>query len=169
MSLTVQDLIQIYDLQPHPEGGFFKETYVSSHAVDVKANEFSAGGTRWSSTHIFYLLPGGSRSKIHRLTLGDEMWHFYLGGPLTVAEMSPDGQVKETILGQDVKAGHATTTLVPVGNWFGAYANEGTEFALVGCTVTPGFDFKDFEFGSRGDLLAKYPHAREIILWLTDE
>ena len=158
--LSYSEIIQLYDMQPHPEGGFFKETYRSLGEADTSR------GKRSFSTAIYYLLPAGAQSRLHRIA-SDEMWHFYLGGPMTLIEIAPTGELKKTVLGHDLKAGELAQAVVPAGSWFGAYANEETEYAFVGCTVAPGFDFRDFEMGNRDNLLALYPHAREAILKLT--
>lgn len=159
--INVDELVSTYDLEPHPEGGFYKETY---RAAKVIANEAlpSHAGARNYSTGIYYLLPAGSHSKLHRIQ-SDEMWHFYLGDPMTIVQISPEGAVETVLLGHDVQAGHKVQHVVPAGYWFGAYPNEGSEYAFVGCTVAPGFDFADFEFGHRDEMLQQYPHAQDII------
>ena len=136
----VQELIQAHHLLPHPEGGFFKETYRS---------EFSTG--------IFYLLSKGHKSSFHRIK-SDEMWHFYAGDSLTVVELTQEGALKETRLDKN-----NVQYVVPAGVWFGAYLENGSDFALVGCTVAPAFHYEDFELAQKDEFLATYPqHARMI-------
>lgn len=136
----IKDLIETHGLLPHPEGGFYKETYRS---------EFSTG--------IFYLLSSGHKSSLHRIK-SDEMWHFYSGDALIVAEITENGEVKETRLDKD-----NVQYVVPAGVWFGAYLPDGAEFAFVGCTVAPAFHFSDFEMGDKALLIKEYPKAQPII------
>ena len=133
-------LIQKLNLLPHPEGGYYRETYRSQ-----------------DSTGIFYLLRKGEKSSLHRIK-SDEMWHFYAGDSLMVVELLEDGAVQETLLSSD-RFQH----VVPANRWFGAYLPEGSEFALVGCTVAPAFRFEDFELAKKDVLLASHPSARDII------
>ena len=156
---TVQQLIELYNLQPHPEGGFYAESYRAASSVEAEH------GKRSASTVIYFLITPGSVSRLHRLAHTDEGWHFYLGSPMTVLEISPDGELRKTILGSDVLAGQSVQHVVPKGQWFGSYPNENTEgsYSFVGCTVAPGFEFADFELASRAKLTAEFPqHAKEI-------
>jgi len=139
ISSEVKDLIDVYGLQPHPEGGYFVETYRSDKIVDTE------NGPRASSTAIKFLVTRGSVSRIHRIE-SDELWHFYSGGPLVVVELDEEeeGQVRTTILGPDDEQQYT----VKAGVWFGSFPAMGTEWSLVGCTVSPGFDFEDFEVRS---------------------
>ncbi|MBI2974578.1 MAG: cupin domain-containing protein, partial [Deltaproteobacteria bacterium] len=152
--ITVAELVKLYGLQPHPEGGYFKETYRSSESIPGGVLP-KRGNDRNFSTGIYFLLPEGSVSKLHRIK-SDEMWHFYLGGPLTIAQITPSGKIEQAILGQDVKSGQKVQYVVPSGYWFGAYPNAGSKFSFVGCTVAPGFDFADFEMGNKAGLLKEY-------------
>jgi predicted cupin superfamily sugar epimerase len=162
MAATAEDLIQLYDMRPHPEGGFYTETYKAIGKITASTEQHKYKGERCFSTGIYYLLPAGSRSKLHRIA-SDEMWHFYLGGSMTIVELTPAGEVKETILGPNVHAGQKVQYVVPAGNWFGGFPNEGTGYSFVGCTVSPGFDFEDFEFGDKSKLLAQYPQNKTIL------
>lgn len=121
---------------------------------------------------IYFLVTPGRCSRLHRIK-SDEVWHFYLGGPLTVVELLEDGQVRKTVLGQNILEGnHVLQHVVRRDTWFGCYNDDNTEFSLVGCTVAPGFDFKDFELASRQVLLSnpKYQskEAQDIITLLTE-
>ena len=142
----IERLIARFSLKPHPEGGFFAESYRAKESIPRSALPSRFKGDRAFSTAIYFLLPKGTRSKLHRIQ-ADELWHFYAGGPLIVTEKSPDGAVKRTTLGPRVEEGHVFQHAVPAGTWFGAEPAPGTEYALVGCTVAPGFDFADFELG----------------------
>lgn len=95
------------------------------------------------------------------------MWHFYAGEPLEIIEILPDGKLKTTILGNDLKIGQTLTYVVPAGHWFGSRVAEGSTFSLVGCTVSPGFDFADFEMPDQACFLEAFPQHREIILEMT--
>ncbi|PRW57882.1 cupin family [Chlorella sorokiniana] len=145
----VKELIQRLQLEPHPEGGFYRETFRDAHQVDGRA----------ASTAILYLLPAGAKSKLHRLD-ASECWHAYLGGPITIVELDPSTQgARTTQLGSDLSAGQQLQHVVPPHTWFGAAPAEGTAWALVGCTVAPGFEFQHFEFGDREQLLQQFPQA----------
>ena len=135
--ITVEQLVSKFNLQPHPEGGFYAETYRGESNVEASY------GTRSSSTAIYFLITPGSVSRLHRIR-ADEVWHFYLGGPMTVVEISEEGVLKETILGPNVLKNEVVQYTVKANTWFGSFPNDGTEFSFVGCTVAPGFDFQDF-------------------------
>lgn len=158
MNMSPADIIELLDLKPHPEGGYFRESY----RAEGNVVEFE----RSYSTAIYYLLEGNACSKFHRIS-SDELWHFYTGDPLVIVEMESKGIVRETTLGPDLKREQSFQHVVPARSWFGAYLPEGSEYALVGCTVAPGFDFADFEMGDREELLKQYPHAKSIIERLT--
>jgi predicted cupin superfamily sugar epimerase len=160
MKETAEELIRAYALQEHPEGGFFRESYRAGEKIST------ASGERALSTAIYFLLKEGQVSRLHRIK-SDEVWHFYSGGPLTVARIRADGAVEETLLGPDLAAGQQVQHVVPAGCWFGAYPAPGAGFSFVGCTVAPGFDFDDFELGGRGELLKEFPQAAGLIKKLT--
>lgn len=141
-------------MKPHPEGGCYQETYRAAGKI--------AGLDRNFSTAIYYLLPRGARSRLHRLKW-DELFHFYLGDPLILVKIFPDGKVEKLRLGHDVLSGCALQHVIPAGTWFGAYPDDGSEYCLIGCTVAPGFDFADFEVGEREALLELFPQARPVI------
>jgi predicted cupin superfamily sugar epimerase len=152
----MEALISEYQLQPHPEGGYYRETYRSAATIP---------GTRRSlSTAIYYLLPQGQRSLLHRIG-ADEVWHFYQGDPLLVVELQPGTEAKVTRLGR--ARGELLQHVVPAGTWFGALPASGSVFSLVGCTVSPGFEFSDFELGRRDALQLQFPRASGLIEQLT--
>ena len=146
---TAQDWIESLRLTKHPEGGYYRETYRSQATV----------GERAVSTAIYFLLPAGEVSALHRIK-SDELWHFYAGNPLAIHVIATDGRYSAIVLSAD-----NPQAVVPAGNWFGATVETG--YALVGCTVAPGFDFRDFEMAERTALLAAYPHHRQVIERLT--
>ena len=161
--MTADDVIRLLDLQPHPvEGGFFRETYRSPQPVTVPAH----GGPRSVSTAIYYLLKPGHVSELHVLP-GDEVFHFYSGAPVRMLQLWPDGSGKEVTLGSDIAAGQVPQLVVPAGVWQGTRLVGGLGFALLGCTVAPGFDYADYRGGSRAELTAKWPAFAEEIKRLT--
>ncbi len=166
MIISKEELIRLYELEPHPEGGYFRESYRSAGIIPADALGGAFSGARNFSTAIYFLLPEGSKSSLHRIK-ADEVWHFYLGGPLTIAQIFPDGRVENVTLGQDLKAGHKVQHLVPAGCWFGAYPETDSGFSFLGCTVAPGFYFSDFELADRKKLLAQFPASAAIINKLT--
>lgn len=159
MNFSVNQLVEHFNLQPHPEGGFYAETYRS--ALDVYAEGFE-GQARSAATGIYYLLTGGNFSSLHRLR-SDEMWHFYAGHSIVIVEITNDGQLKQTRLGQDITNSCILQYVVPAGSWFGAYVEDEADYALVGCNVAPGFDFADFELADKQAMLAEYPEYKAAI------
>ena len=147
---TAPEWIEELRLARHPEGGWFRRVYESELKVD---------GQRPAMTSIYYLLEGEDCSALHRLKQ-DEQWHFYHGSPITIHEIDSSGNYAGTTLGTD-RFQHT----VRAGNLFGATVEEG--YALVGCTVVPGFDFTDFELPSRAELLSDYPQHAEVIIRVT--
>ncbi|RPJ59895.1 MAG: cupin domain-containing protein [Acidobacteria bacterium] len=167
-SLTAEQLIQLLGLQPHPEGGYFRETYKSSVTVPESALPAGCAGCRSAGTAIYFLLRQGDKSHLHRLRF-DEVWHFYLGGPLCLVVISPEGMAERFTLGQDLNAGQELQRVVPAGHWFGAYPLPGSAYSLVGCTVAPGFAYEDFRLGKRDELTACFPDLGELITELTQD
>jgi len=162
---TVQELIKRLELIRHPEGGWFRETYRSSEMIPDQALPERFSGNRVFSTAIYFLLEAGDMSVLHRIK-SDEVWHFYAGSALLIHCLFPDGSYQELRLGADQAAGEQFQVVVPAGCWFGAEpAEEG--FALVGCTVAPGFDFSDFEMAKREELCELYPQHAELITRMT--
>jgi predicted cupin superfamily sugar epimerase len=151
-------LIEQFGMTLHPEGGAFVESYRSS----VKVLAEGRMEARTASTAIYFLLGAGEFSAFHRIR-SDEIWHFYQGGPIRILEIDEHAQLKETILGSDLSKGQVFQHMVPAGVWFASAPLEETEYALVGCTVAPGFEFDDFELGSRLTLVNAYPEHEAII------
>ncbi|MEO6357165.1 MAG: cupin domain-containing protein [Ferruginibacter sp.] len=154
--LTATQLIQQYNLQPHPEGGWYKETYRCSESISADVLPVRFTGTRAFSTAIYFLLEQGNFSAFHRIK-SDECWHFYAGDPLLVYILQPGGQLTIVHLGQDISAGQIFQFTVPANCWFASRPAEGSRFCFVGCTVAPGFDFADFEMAESNALVALYP------------
>ena len=160
--MNAAELVRQLELVPHPEGGYFRETYRASESVAPGALPRRFGGERSLSTAIYFLLEAGQCSHLHRIR-SDEVWHFYAGDPLEVVEIDAAGSLRVTKLGADLLYQHT----VPAGSWFGAAPAEGSRFSLVGCTVAPGFDFADFELADRAALLREYPRHQDWIRRLT--
>lgn len=159
--------VEKYQLQPHPEGGFYAETYRSQGSIAQNALPAEFAGDRSYSTGIYFLLENKDFSAFHKIK-SDEMWHFYAGGPLEVYVIYPETAKLEVIrLGSDPENGEVFQAVVPAGTWFGSCPLEGASYSLVGCTVAPGFDFDDFEMAERESLVNLFPQYKELILRLT--
>lgn len=150
-------------LQPHPEGGYYCESYRSPTRITLPQGE------RHCSTAIYYLLVGTQISRLHRLR-ADEVWHFYQGVGLWVHELTFTGEHHIHRLGMDLAQGYRPQVVISAGHWFCAEVAPGPEepgdrdrTCLVGCTVSPGFEFADFEIGDRTTLLAQYPQHQALI------
>ncbi|TLS67940.1 cupin domain-containing protein [Mariprofundus erugo] len=157
--------IDVLELQKHPEGGWYREIYRASEQIPVSGLPSRFDGERAFCTSIYFLLAGDEFSALHRIRQ-DELWHFYDGDGLTVHVITPDGVYSEKKLGRNPERGDSLMHVVETGHWFGASVSA-DGFALVGCTVAPGFDFADFELPSGDELLALYPHHEALIRRLT--
>ena len=149
-------------LQAHPEGGYFRETYRSADRLDAGALGGRYDGPRPASTAIYFLLTSEAYSALHRLK-SDELWHYHAGAPLTVHVIDREGGYRSHRVGLDLDAGQRPQAVVPAGCWFGASVDEPGGYALVGCTVAPGFDFADFELADRDRLTRQFPEHAELI------
>ncbi|AWN14943.1 cupin domain-containing protein [Salinisphaera sp. LB1] len=164
--MTADHLIDMLHLQPHPEGGYYRQTYRAVDTLSSDGLPDRYDGSRAASTAIYFLLRRAEVSRLHRLK-SDEVWHFYTGEPLVVHMLTPEGERIDQVLGQDLMAGQVPQLVVPQGVWFGAAMQDGRGFALVGNTVAPGFDFDDFELADRKGLSAVWPQHRALIQRLT--
>ena len=160
------NLIKSLGLVQHPEGGWYRETYRSGEQISGNALPDRFGGLRSVCTAIYFLLEQGDYSALHRIK-SDELWFFHEGASLTIHLLAVDGSYSSIRLGADVATGDVFQAMVPAGTWFGAEMNGAGEYALVSCTVAPGFDFADFEMGDRNTLLAQYPDHHPLINRLT--
>ena len=158
-SPDVERMIRILGLTPHPEGGFFRETFRSALSV-------GGGASRSASTAIYFLLPAGACSAFHVIGAADEIWHHYGGDAVELHTITPAGDHGIAVLGNRLEEGERPQLLVPAGTLQAAFAR-GPRAALCGCTVTPGFDFSDFALPARDELLARFPRHREVIARLT--
>lgn len=149
-------------LQSHVEGGAFRETYRSEWVLDMSTLPAGMIGSRNASTCIYFLLEEGEFSAFHRIA-ADEIWHFYDGQTLTIYEIAPGGDLQTHKLGRDIENGETLQVIITAGNWFASRVEAPGTFALVGCTVAPGFDFADFELAERASLQAAYPQHATLI------
>jgi len=162
---TADYFIKNLNMTPHPEGGFYKEIYASGENITSNDLKVDFEGSRILWTSIYFLLRDGEVSNFHRLK-SDEMWYYHSGSPLTIYMISPEGELITEQLGLDIEHGEKPQILVPKNYIFGSAMNhEG--YALVGCMVSPGFEFRDFELFKRNELIAKYPQHQQIIHKLT--
>ncbi len=163
---TAEYWIEQLHLQAHPEGGFFAETYRAAEDIPRAGLPARFGGARPISTCIYFLLREEDVSHFHRIR-ADETWHFYAGGPLTLHVLTAEGEWQQHPLGQNPERGQRFQRTIPAGLWFGATVDPGSGYALVGCTVAPGFVFEDFEMARRADLMTAYPRHAGIVERLT--
>ena len=161
-----RDIIRKLELKPHPEGGYYSETYRSAEMMNHSRLPSRYSGDRNFCTAIYFLITDSEHSNIHKLA-SDEIFHFYSGDPALLLQLGPDGAAGEHTLGPDIERGHSPQVLVRAGTWQGVYVKPGGSWTLMGCTVSPGFDFSDFELGKREGLLKQYPEWEESILKLT--
>lgn len=160
--LNAEELIRQFLLQPHPEGGWYKETYKSEETISAAALPGRFGGARAFSTAIYFLLEEGNFSAFHRIK-SDECWHFYTGDPLDVFILKHDGNLDIIHLGNNINEGQVFQYVVPANCWFASRPATGSRSCFVGCTVAPGFDFKDFEMANAKMLANLYPQHEQII------
>tara|TARA_B100000989_G_scaffold298692_1_gene289197 strand:+ start:40496 stop:40972 length:477 start_codon:yes stop_codon:yes gene_type:complete len=149
------------ELEPHPEGGYFKQTYAAEdHFTVPKQYE---GSTRPAATHIYYLLDGEDYSSWHRIK-SDEIWHFYAGSTLSLHILNTDGFLETIKLGNGITEHNAVFHYcVPKELWFAASVDDKDSYSLLGCTVSPGFDYRDWELADNETLLKQFPQHRDII------
>jgi uncharacterized protein len=170
MSLTAEQVIELLRLEPLPiEGGYYRVTYLADETLDAATLPERYGGPRATGGAIYYLLHGDAFSALHRL-LTDEVYHFYLGQPVEMLLLYPDGHDEVVRLGTDLAAGERVQMVVPRGVWQGSHLANGCDgFALLGTTMAPAYDQADFQLGDRAALIAAYPQRAELIRALTRE
>jgi predicted cupin superfamily sugar epimerase len=154
--------IEKLQMQPHPEGGYYAETYRSSETVQGQHLPGRYGASRSFATAIYFLVEGGTFSAMHRIK-SDELWHYYAGSRISVYVIEPEGNLQIIHLGSNPEAEEVFQAVVKRGCWFGSMVEEAGSYALVGCTVAPGFDFADFELANRQELLRLYPQHCQVI------
>lgn len=168
---AADEVKKLLHLEPHPrEGGWFRQTWRADERIPASAlpARYDAGRDvgRAAGTAIFYLLEPGTFSEMHRLA-SDEVFHFYLGDPVEMLQLLPDGTGRTVILGSDIAAGQLVQTVVPEGVWQGSRLVHGGRVALLGCTVSPGFEYVDYETGSRAELTRGWSSFAQSIEKLT--
>jgi predicted cupin superfamily sugar epimerase len=166
--LTAEKIQEILNLKPLPiEGGYFVETYRSGHKIAAQSLSGNyEGDNRDLATAIYYLLTPESFSAMHRVP-GDEIFHFYLGDPIEMLQLAPDGKGELVLIGADIVSGQRPQHSVPGGYWQGSRLCPGGKFALLGTTMSPGFDYHDYESGKRDELSSIYPVFSSLIEMLT--
>jgi predicted cupin superfamily sugar epimerase len=161
-------LVKKLDLQPHPEGGYFKEVYRSNEIIEKSGLPERYESSRCFGTSIYYLLEGEQFSSFHKIK-SDEIWHFYLGSAIVLHLINSNGEYSKIVVGKDVENDEQLQFTIPYGTWFAAEVKDKSSYSLVGCTVSPGFDFADFEMGERKKLIEEFPAHENIITRLTRE
>ena len=165
--LTAQRIIELLQLEPLPiEGGYFQRTYCSVDTIDVVGLPNRYFQAKAMGSAIYFFLHGNHRSVLHRLRT-DEIYHFYLGDPVELLLLFPNGTSNVVILSQDIEAGQQVQVVVPHGVWHGSQLRAGGRFALMGTTMAPAYDPTDFELGERETLVRQFPMHKELIRALT--
>ncbi len=160
--LSANQLVAYFKMLPHPEGGYYKETYRSEELITHNALPQRFTGDRSFSTAIYFLLEKGNFSGFHKIQ-SDESWHFYAGQTLHVYVLHNNGNLEIIKLGSDILNGEVFQAVVPAGCWFASEPAPDTDFSFVGCTVAPGFDFADFELAKAADLNKQFPQHEALI------
>jgi uncharacterized protein len=158
----LQDWVTKLGLVPHPEGGYYKRTFESEDQVSDQELTVNFTGHRKLYTSIYFLLTSDNVSHFHRLK-SDELWYYHAGSPLTIHVINENGEYEEMKLGMNLEKGEVPQALVPKHSIFGSSVMENDSCSLVGCMVSPGFDFQDFELFTQDELLKKYPQHKDII------
>lgn len=153
-------------LEKHPEGGYFNEIYRSGEIFTASVLPKRYNGDRVFSTSIYFLLEGRDISAFHKLQ-SDEIWHFYDGSAIKIYIITPERKLEERVLGNDLNNNESLQIAINKNSWFGAELADRSSYSLIGCTVSPGFDFQDFEIGKRERLLEEFPEFSTTILRLT--
>jgi predicted cupin superfamily sugar epimerase len=164
--MITKEIIKHFNLTAHPEGGYFKEVYRSKGEIVSENLGKEFDGNRNYCTSIYFLLTSEKFSAFHKINQ-DEIWHFYIGTPLKLHLISPEGNYSFVLIGSDFKKGEIPQFTVPAHYYFAAEVLEKNSFSFVGCTVSPGFDFRDFVLPSCKDLTKKFPENSKIIEQLT--
>lgn len=162
MTFDAEYFIKNLNLQKHPEGGYFRETYRSEDKISSSDRDVSFPGNRNYSTAIYFLLKGQEHSKFHRIK-SDELWHFHAGSGATIHIIHPDSLYEAKYLGPDLQRGREFQHAVPAHSWFGVTVDNRDSFLLASCTVSPGFDFRDFEMAAPYQLKKAFPEHKAII------
>ena len=162
MDDAVKRIVERLKLAPHPEGGFFREVYRSTTKLDHPGLPTDIDRRRSAGTLIYFLLSGDDVSAFHRVRWSDEIWHLYSGGPLELFLIGDSGKLERRLLTTELTQGEPTT-LVPAGTWQSARLVAGASWALSGCSVSPGFEYDDFEMPLGSELVERYPEHEATI------
>jgi uncharacterized protein len=166
--MTAEDVKKLLRLVPHPrEGGWYVRTYEAAETVAAGAFEDARyASARRTGTAIYYLLEPGTFSEMHRLK-SDEVFHFYAGDAVEMLQLLPDGSGRTVVIGNDLAAGQRPQVVVERNVWQGSRLVAGGKWALLGCTVSPGFEFEDYDAGERASLSEEWPEFAGMIAALT--
>ena len=166
MDPAARRIVERFNLEPHPEGGYFREVYRSTLRVPHPGIPAGHEVERRTGTLIYFLLEGESFSAFHRVRWSDELWHLYSGGPIELNVIDPAGTHSRHVLSSDFGAGEPTA-VIPAGHWQAAALGGDTTWAFGGCTVSPGFEFADFEMPPAETLIAEFPQHEGLIRTFT--
>jgi predicted cupin superfamily sugar epimerase len=167
MEISADEMKRLLRLEPHPcEGGWFRQTWKAEETIPQDALPERYSAARSAGTAIYYLLEPDTFSEMHKLA-SDEVFHFYLGDPVEMQQLWPDGTGRRIVLGSDIANGQLLQTVVPREVWQGSRLIDGGRFALLGCTVSPGFDYADYVSGKRNELVRQWPDWEQMIEKLT--
>ncbi|GAA4270896.1 cupin domain-containing protein [Aquimarina gracilis] len=166
MNSKINEIVKALRMDPHPEGGYYKETYRSEGVVNKSALVGNFSGDRNYCTAIYFLLTSENFSAFHRIKQ-DEIWHYYQGSSLYVHVIDQKGEYHRYAVGMHLDQGELPQLVVPAGCWFASSVKEIDDYSLVGCTVSPGFDFEDFELADRKALINQYPKHEDVITKFT--
>jgi uncharacterized protein len=165
--MTAEEIKRLLQLEAHPrEGGYFRQTWKSEEEISQTTLPSRYSGVRAAGTAIYYLLEPSTFSEMHRL-ISDEIFHFYYGDPVEMLQLWPDSSSRVVRLGSDLANGTLPQLVVPKGVWQGSRLVPGGSVALLGCTVSPGFDYVDYQTGARAELVREYPESAALIEALT--
>jgi predicted cupin superfamily sugar epimerase len=164
--ISADDWIEMLHLKPHPEGGYYRRSFSSAGSLSRACLGGDYGGDRPFATAIYYLLKGDEFAALHRLK-SEELWHFYTGSALTLHVIDDERHYLQLRLGEHLEAGESFQAMIRANWWFGATVDDPLSYTLVGCTVSPGFNFADFELAERESLISCYPEHADLIARLT--
>ncbi|PKV52259.1 hypothetical protein ATE84_4368 [Aquimarina sp. MAR_2010_214] len=166
MNARLEKIVKKLDMNPHPEGGFYKETYRSEGVIPKQILSKEFNGKRKYCTAIYFLLTSDNFSAFHKINQ-DEIWHYYEGSSLFVHVIDLEGKYHCYSVGLNLDEGELPQLVVPAGCWFASSVKNENSYSLVGCTVSPGFDFDDFELGERKKLVQQFPKYEDVIIHYT--
>lgn len=155
-------LIKQLELSKHPEGGYYRQVYKSDECIkeDYLPERFHSSHAM--STAIYFMLTNKEYSAFH-IIKQDELWHHYEGGTIEIVIIEQDGTLSKKLLGKNFEKGEEPLVVVPYGVYFSARLLDDESYSLVGCTVSPGFEFDDFYMPTKNELIALYPNHKDII------